>query len=126
MRALAIGLLAATALHTVAAAQLAAPNAQGVAIGHVHVFTTDVAAQSRFWTTLGGKITQRGKLTLAEFPGIYLVLEPQHPSGGTVGTTLNHFGFWVKDFDASVARWKAAGLPWEPVTTNPAQGQGFI
>jgi len=126
MRALAIGLLAAAAIHTAAAAQLAAPNAQGVAIGHVHVFTRDVAAQSRFWSTLGGKIVERGKLTLAEFPGIYLILEPQHPSGGTVGTTLNHFGFWVKDFDGSVGRWKAAGLPWETVTTNPAQGQGFI
>jgi len=125
-RALVISVLAAAVMRTVAADQLAAPNAQGVAIGHVHVFTKDVAAQSRFWTTLGGTIVQRGKLTLAEFPWIDLILESQNPSGGTVGTTLNHFGFWVKDFDASVARWKAAGLPWEPVTTNPAQGQGFI
>jgi catechol 2,3-dioxygenase-like lactoylglutathione lyase family enzyme len=39
---------------------------------------------------------------------------------------MNHFGFYVKDFDASVARWKAAGVNWEPVTTNPAVGQGFI
>jgi catechol 2,3-dioxygenase-like lactoylglutathione lyase family enzyme len=107
-------------------AQLAAPNSSGVAIGHVHINTTDIDAQARFWTILGGKIVQRDKLTMAEFPGIYVILRKQDPTGGTVGTTLNHFGFYVKDFNASVARWQAAGLPWEPVTTNPAQGQGFI
>ena len=126
MRALAISLVAAAGFHTAAAGQLAAPNAQGVAIGHVHVFTKDVAAQSRFWSTLGGQIVQRGKLTLAEFPGMYVILQPQDPSGGTVGTTLNHFGFHVRDFEPSVVRWKGAGLPWEAVTTNPAQGQGFV
>jgi catechol 2,3-dioxygenase-like lactoylglutathione lyase family enzyme len=125
MRGLAISLVAA-AIHMATAGQLVAPNAQGVAIGHVHVFTKDVAAQSRFWTTLGGKIVQRGKLTVAEFPGIDVILQPHDPSGGTVGTTLNHFGFHVRDFEPSVARWKAAGVPWEPVTTNPAQGQGFV
>jgi catechol 2,3-dioxygenase-like lactoylglutathione lyase family enzyme len=125
-RALATAVLAATAIHTAAAGQLAAPNAQGVAIGHIHVFTKDVTAQLRFWHTLGGTIAQRGKVTLAEFPGIYVILQPQTPSGGTVGTTLNHFGFHVRDFEPSVVTWKAAGVPWEPVTTNPAQGQGFV
>jgi len=126
MRALVTSVVAAATLHTVVAAQLAAPNARGVAIGHVHVFTSDVAAQSRFWSTLGGKIVQRGKLTLAEFPGIDVIVQPHDPSGGTVGTTLNHFGFHVRDFEPSVVGWKAAGVPWEPVTTNPAQGQGFV
>jgi catechol 2,3-dioxygenase-like lactoylglutathione lyase family enzyme len=126
MRALVISLLAAAAIRAVAAGQLAPPNTQGVAVGHVHVFTKDVAAQARFWTTLGGTIVKRGKVTLAQFPGIYVILEPQDPSGGTVGTTLNHFGFHVRDFEPSVTKWKAAGVPWEPVTTNPAQGQGFV
>jgi len=126
VRAFVICLLAATAIHAAAGGQLAAPSPQGVAISHVHVFTKDVAAQSRFWATLGGRIVQRGKTTLAEFPGIYVILQPQDPSGGTVGTSLNHFGFHVREFEPSVARWKAAGVPWEPVTTNPAQGQGFV
>ena len=97
-----------------------------MAIGHVHINTTDVDAQSRFWTTLGGKVIQREKLTMVQFPGIYVVLRKQDPTGGTVGTTMNHFGFYVRDFAESVARWKAAGVNWEPVTTNPAVGQGFI
>ncbi len=126
IRALAISILAAATIQTVAAGQLVAPNKQGVAIGHVHVYTNDVAAQSRFWATFGGTIVNRGTLTMVQFPGIYVILEPQNPSGGTVGTTLNHFGFLVRDFEPSVTRWKAAGVPWEPVTTNPAQGQGFV
>lgn len=110
----------------VASAQLAPPNASGIAIGHVHVNATDVDAQTRFWTQIGGTVIQREKLTLVQFPGIYIIVRQQNPTGGSVGTTLNHIGFWVKDFKGAVAKWQAAGLPWEPVTTNPAVGQGFM
>src|ERR1700733_11825397 len=106
-------------------AQLAAPNAAGVAIGHIHINAADVDVQSRFWTIVGGKIVQREKLTMVQFPGIYVLLRKQDPTGGTVGSTINHFGFYVRDFAASVARWKAAGLTWEPVQ-NPQVGQGFL
>ena len=106
-------------------AQLAAPNASGAAIGHIHLNVSDVDVQSRFWTTVGGKIVQREKLTMVQFPGIYIVLRKQAYTGGSVGSTINHFGFYVKDFDASVAGWKAAGLTWEPVK-NPQIGQGFL
>lgn len=123
---LALALAAAVAIEpAVASAQLARPNASGAAIGHVHINARDVEAQSRFWTTLGGRIVQREKLTLVQFPGIYVILRKQDPTGGTVGSSLNHFGFLVKDFAASVASWKAAGLDWEPVV-NPQVGQGFL
>jgi catechol 2,3-dioxygenase-like lactoylglutathione lyase family enzyme len=119
-------LLALTVLTaTPALAQLAPPNAAGATIGHIHINATDVDAQSRFWTTVGGKIVQREKLTMVQFPGIYILLRKQDPTGGTVGSTVNHFGFYVRDFAASVARWKAAGLTWEPVN-NPQVGQGFL
>jgi catechol 2,3-dioxygenase-like lactoylglutathione lyase family enzyme len=125
---LAFVLLVVVSLATTATAlaQLASPNSNGIAIGHVHVNATDIEAQARFWTQLGGKVIQREKLTMVQFPGIYVILRKQDPTGGTIGTTMNHFGFYVKDFKASVARWQAAGLPWEPVTTNPAVGQGFM
>src|SRR5207342_2795986 len=105
-------------------AQLAPPNASGVAAGHVHVNASDVDAQVRFWTAVGGKIVQREKLTMVQFPGIYVLLRKQDNSGGTVGSTVNHFGFYVRDFDASVAKWKAAGLTWE--RADPTRGQGFL
>jgi catechol 2,3-dioxygenase-like lactoylglutathione lyase family enzyme len=105
--------------------QLAAPNAAGASIGHIHINATDVDVQSRFWTIVGGKIVQREKLTMVQFPGIYILLRKQDSTGGTVGSTINHFGFYVRDFAGSVARWKAAGLTWEPVK-NPQVGQGFL
>lgn len=110
---------------TPASAQLAAPNGAGVAIGHIHINATDVDVQSKFWTNVGGTIVQREKITMVQFPGIYVLLRKQDPTGGTVGSTINHFGFYVRDFAASVAKWKAAGLTWEP-RENPEVGQGFL
>ena len=110
---------------TPASAQLAAPNASGAAIGHIHLNSSDVDAQVRFWTAVGGKIVQREKLTMVQFPGIYILLRKQDYNGGSVGSTVNHFGFYVRDFDASVAKWKAAGLMWERAN-NPSVGQGFL
>src|SRR5215813_3255957 len=85
---LALGLLVAVP----ASAQLAAPNASGVSIGHLHVNASDVDAQVRFWTAVGGQLVQREKLTRIQFPGIYVLLRKQDSSGGTVGSTVNHFG----------------------------------
>ena len=55
-----------------ATAQLAAPNASGAAIGHIHINASDVEVQTRFWTAVGGKIVQREKITMVQFPGIYV------------------------------------------------------
>ena len=104
-------------------AELAPPNSTGSAIGHVHINATDLDAQQKFWTAVGGKIVQREKITMVEFPGIYVLLRKQDNSGGTVGSVINHFGFYVRDFDQDVAKWKAAGIKWEP-GANP--GQGFL
>ena len=95
-----------------ASAQLVAPNAAGVSIGHVHVNASDVDAQVRFWTAVGGKVVQREKLTMVQFPGIYVLL-------GT-GLQRRHRRFdgqplrlLCQGFRRDVAKWKAAGLTWE-------------
>ena len=53
-----LALLVALVTATPSFAQLATPNAAGAAIGHIHINATDVDAQSRFWTTVGGQIVQ--------------------------------------------------------------------
>src|SRR5438477_7222645 len=120
-------LLLVLALFVIAAtpafAQLAAPNSADAAIGHVHLNANDVEVQKKFWTEVGGTIVEREKLVMVQFPGIYILLRKQDYNGGSVGSTINHFGFFVKDFEGSVAKWKAAGLNWEP---GANQGQGFI
>src|SRR5437667_4168325 len=118
-------LLLASILVTVLAmpvfSQLAPPNPMGVAIGHMHLNVSDVNVQQKFWTDVGGKIVNREKIVMAQFPGIYVLIRKQDYNGGSVGSVINHFGFYVKDFEGSVARWKAAGLNWE-AGANPGQG----
>jgi len=105
-------------------AQLVAqPNALGVSFAHVHINTADIEAQKKFWTIVGGKIAQRDKMTLVEFPGVLIPLRPQVPTGGTVGSTINHFGLHVKDEAASIKKWEAAGLTVAPGNTP---GQVFL
>jgi catechol 2,3-dioxygenase-like lactoylglutathione lyase family enzyme len=104
-------------------AQLASPNSAGVAIGHIHINATDVEAQKAFWVQLGGIPVNNEKLMMVQFPGIYIVLRKQDPTGGTVGSAINHFGFYVKNSAQAQAKWKAAGLKWEPGNTP---GQGFL
>ena len=106
-------------------AQLAPPNAAGVAIWHIHINAADVDAQSRFWTSVGGAIVQRDKITMVQFTGMYVLLRKQDSTGGSVGSTINHFGFFVRDFAGAAEKWKAAGLAWEQVK-NPPTGQGFL
>src|SRR5438128_9976857 len=116
-----LALTLATVLATPVFGQLAGPNSMGVAIGHMHLNVSDVNVQQKFWTDVGGKIVNREKIVMAQFPGIYILIRKQDYNGGSVGSVINHFGFYVKDFDQAVARWKAAGLKWEP-GANPGQG----
>jgi hypothetical protein len=54
----------------------------------------------------------------AQFPGVVVILNqgPNTPpsTGGTVGTVVNHIGFTVPNVQEAVAKWKAAGVPFEP------------
>jgi catechol 2,3-dioxygenase-like lactoylglutathione lyase family enzyme len=101
-------------------AQLVAPNSTGDAIGHVHLNVTDIEAQQHFWTLLGGKPMNNEKLVMMQFPGIFIILRKQDATGGSVGSAINHFGFHVKNFDASIAKWKAAGISMD-ASANPKQ-----
>ena len=106
----AVALLWATPAH----AQLVAPGEAGVAMGHVHLVARDVDASRRFFVGLGGTPVQNGTLQLIQFPGVFIMLRQAEPTGGTVGSVINHFGFNVKDIKSSVAKWQAAGLKVEP------------
>ena len=97
-----------------AQAQLAAPGDAGVTMGHVHLAARDVEASRRFFTALGGTAVQNGSIQMMQFPGVFILLRQAEPTGGTVGSVINHFGFNVKDIKSSVARWQAAGLTVEP------------
>jgi catechol 2,3-dioxygenase-like lactoylglutathione lyase family enzyme len=101
-------------------AQLASPNADGVAWGHVHLFVKDVDAERRFLTLLGGVPTQNGPLQMVQFPGGFVNLGQRDMStGGSVGSVVNHFGFHVKSVADTLAKLAPLGLKVEQ--NNPQQ-----
>jgi catechol-2,3-dioxygenase len=75
-------------------AQLATPNAAGAAIGHIHINATDVEAQSRFWTTVGGQIVQRDKLTMVQVP---VRVEIYGNAAMATPTQMHHIHLMVAD-----------------------------
>ena len=95
-------------------AQLAAPGESGVVMGHLHLAAKDLDAQKKFWSELGGTPVQNGALALIQLPGTFVMLRQAEPTGGTVGSTINHVGFLVKDIAPWIEKWKAAGLTMEP------------
>ena len=94
-------------------AQLAPYNAEGLTIGHFHMFVNDPEPIKKlFVETLGGRVTATGSLELISFPGIMVVLGKSRtpPTGGSDGSTVNHVGFKVKDLAPIKVQFAAAGL----------------
>jgi catechol-2,3-dioxygenase len=53
-------------------AQLAAPNAAGVALGQIHLIVKDVAAERRFFIEMmGGTPVDNEKISMIQFPGVF-------------------------------------------------------
>lgn len=95
-----------------ARAQLPAPNAAGVSAGHIHMMVRDPAAHKKIWVDLfGAQVVTSGSLELLKLPNIFLILDKGEPTEGSVGSTLDHFAFRVKDLAGTSAKLKAAGIP---------------
>ncbi len=109
---LALALAAMSAIP--AAAQLASPNGAGVAMGHLHLYVRDVDANRRFLIVLGGRAVESHGMHLIQFHGVDVLLDKGEPTGGTVGTAVNHIGFQVRSMEESLERWRGAGLKIEP------------
>src|SRR4051812_41286278 len=92
-------------------AQLAAVTGnRGVAMGHLHLTVRDVDTAKKFWTDFGGKPVKNGMLDMMELPGVYILLRKGEPTGGSVGSVVNHVGFNAKNSADMAAKWEAAGI----------------
>lgn len=109
-----------------AGAQLAAPNAAGVSMGHIHLIVPDVAAQTKAWEDVfGARQLVHGILKPLELPGIFIMITKSRkpPTGGTMGSVVNHVGFLVKNYPQIKARALKEHLPVRELTPNR---QAFI
>jgi catechol 2,3-dioxygenase-like lactoylglutathione lyase family enzyme len=109
-------------------AQLAAPNATGVSMGHVHLLVRDVDASKKFWTDLGGIAVKLGPNDMIKFPNGVIGLRKGEPTmNGTGG--VNHFGFQVKSGAGLMDKLAAMGLKTEPTkggcAASAVQSCGF-
>jgi catechol 2,3-dioxygenase-like lactoylglutathione lyase family enzyme len=103
-----------------AGAQIASPNAAGVAMGHVHYTVKDVAAHTKFWTALGGRAMKVGATDVVTFPDVMVFLTSGTPSGSGDGAVVSHVAFRVPSF----AVVEAAGLSVQRLAQFP--GVGFV
>jgi len=112
--------LCAAALPSAVLAQLIATGP--VTNGHHHFNATDVDEHMRFWVdTLGARagIFANGS-PIAIFPNALIFMRSQAPTGGMIGTSVNHIAFSVKDLRATVDRVTAAGYAMITETEAPA------
>jgi catechol 2,3-dioxygenase-like lactoylglutathione lyase family enzyme len=100
-------------------AQLGVPNASGVSIGHVHLTVRNPEEHKKIWLLMGAQVTAAGPLELLKFPGVFVILTKGEPTGGSEGSTVNHFGFMVRSVDEVKAKLAAVGLPTVQEITNP-------
>lgn len=102
-------------------AQLAQPNAAGVAMGHLHYHVRDVEANRQFWLKLGGQRVEVNGTEAIRFPGVLVFLTQAESTGGTEGSVLNHVAFRVP----SLAQVTAAGLEVQPTAGFPGVASTF-
>src|SRR5215831_7673829 len=97
---------------SVASAQILVAGDGPVVYGHHHLNTTNMDAQKKFFVdTLGGKVVKIGtgdrQQEIIQFPNVLIFFRPmQAPTGGSIGTTVNHIGFSVPDLRPLVAKIK--------------------
>src|SRR5215468_4474983 len=98
-----IGLSILLLVPAVAGAQILVAGEGPVVYGHHHLNTTNMDAQKKFFVdTLGGKLMKFGtgdrQQEIIKFPNVLIFFRPmQAPTGGSIGTTVNHIGFSAPD-----------------------------
>jgi catechol 2,3-dioxygenase-like lactoylglutathione lyase family enzyme len=111
-------------------AQLTAAREAPLAMGHYHFNVTDLAEHRRFWVDLlGGEPARLGDLEVVKFPNTLVFLRSQKPTGGTIGSSIDHIGFEMPEVPAMVAKMRQAGIPVvtkQEITGNRAKGDIFF
>src|SRR5262245_54410150 len=89
----------------------APPNNSGISVAFVHLIVTNPEEHKKLWTDiLGAAVIRNGSLEMLKIPGLYVVLEKGSPTGPSGGSSINHVGVWIKDYDEAKAKVTTAHL----------------
>jgi len=92
-------------------AQAPEPNNSGVSVALVHLIVRNPEAHKKLWVDmLGAQVTSSGSLELLKLPGLFVTLQKGEPLGPSNGSSVNHVGLWIKDYDTVKAKVTAAHL----------------
>jgi catechol 2,3-dioxygenase-like lactoylglutathione lyase family enzyme len=84
----------------------------GVAMGHYHLNAKDPVTTKDFWVGMLGGVSVKplGNNEIVKFPGVLVFIKKGDPTGGTVGSSVNHIGFTVRDLAGYRQKLQAAGF----------------
>jgi catechol 2,3-dioxygenase-like lactoylglutathione lyase family enzyme len=96
-------------------AQLFPSADAGMAMGHVLLNVSDVAAHREFWIRqFDAKPVTVGTLDGVTVPGVVVLFRLQPRTGPGEGTTINHLGLKLNKLADFTARFDKAGLKYDP------------
>ena len=84
-----------------ACAQIAAPNAAGVSMGHLHFFVADAEAERAFWVRLGGTAVSFEGRDIVRMPGLLIAIEEREAAHAA--SVVDHVAFRVRSLDTIAA-----------------------
>ncbi len=105
-------------------AQIPEPPEVGVGMGHLHLRVSEAEFEEHtrlLVEGLGARPASLGAFQTYLIPGVVIVVSRGSWEGGSVGTTVDHIGFYVEDLAAAEAKWKAAGGKMLPDKPTPSQ-----
>lgn len=119
----ALALFLAAASASILPAQVTDPGT-GVGIGHLHLRVSEANYPAHRKALVDGLGLQpvsfgRGEAFLA--PGVVVLVQQGEVQGPSVGTSVDHIGFLVKDLAAAEAKFQAAGGVLYPEKPSPTQ-----
>ncbi|MGE0393734.1 MAG: VOC family protein [Vicinamibacterales bacterium] len=92
-----------------AAAARPAAAASPVVFTHVHLTVKDVAATKKLLVEgLGGTAAAAGSVEGVKFPGLFVLLHPGEPKGGSKGSTVSLIGLEVRELAKMVEGLRAS------------------
>jgi catechol 2,3-dioxygenase-like lactoylglutathione lyase family enzyme len=92
-------------------AQVQPTNDSGISVNSIHLIVQNPDEHKKLWMDLfGAEAVHNGSMELLKIPGLFVIFEKGEPVGPSAGSSVNHVGVWINDYDRAKAKVTAAHL----------------